>query len=110
MTGMPITITVTSNDIMEALSEPVSGIMEAIRTVLERTPPELAADIAERGILLTGGGSLVYGLDKLIEEKTGIGVIVSEKAISCVALGTGEAFGNIESIEQSMQDAENSYE
>ena len=110
LNGMPATVTVSSNDIMEALSEPVSGILEAVRTVLERTPPELAADIAERFILLTGGGSLVYGLDKLIEERTGIGVMVAEKAISCVALGTGEAFGNIEAIEQNMQDAENSLE
>jgi len=110
MTGMPVTIKVSSNEMMEALNEPVSNIIEAVRTVLERTPPELAADIAERSIVLTGGGSLIYGLDKLIGDRTGIGVIVSDRAISCVALGTGEAFGNIEAIEQSMQDAENSFE
>ena len=108
ITGMPITLTVSSNEMMEALYEPISSIMEAVRTVLERTPPELAADIAERSMVLTGGGSLIYGIDKLIEEKTGISVVVSENAISCVALGTGEAFNNIEAIEQSMQDAENS--
>ena len=110
MNGLPITITVSSYEMMEALNEPISGILEAIRSVLERTPPELVSDISERSIVLTGGGSLVYGLDKLIEEKTGIGVVVSDKAISCVAFGTGEAFNILEAIEQSMRDAENSLE
>ncbi|MCL2058448.1 MAG: rod shape-determining protein MreB [Oscillospiraceae bacterium] len=110
VTGLPITLTISSYEMMNALSEPVSGILEAVRSVLERTPPELAADIADRSIILTGGGSLVYGLDKLIEERTGIGVTVSDKAISCVALGTGEAFNMLESIEQSMREAENSLE
>ena len=110
VTGLPITVTISSYEMMEALLEPVSSIIEAVRSVLERTPPELASDIAERSIILTGGGSLIYGLDKLIEEKTGIGVTVSDKAISCVVLGTGEAFNMIEAIEQSMREAENSLE
>ena len=108
VTGLPITVTVSSYEMMEALSEPLSNIIEAIRTVLERTPPELASDIAEQSIILTGGGSLIYGLDKLIEQRTGIRVTVSDKAISCVALGTGEAFNMIETIEQRMREAESS--
>lgn len=101
ISGLPKTISVTSAEMMEALEEPMSSIIEAVHAVLERTPPELAADISDRGIVLTGGGSLVYGLDKLLQEKTGINVIIADDAISCVALGTGEALNNIEAIEQS---------
>ncbi|MFZ5986992.1 MAG: rod shape-determining protein [Bacillota bacterium] len=101
ISGLPKTITVSSTEIMEALEEPISSVVEAVHSVLERTPPELAADISDRGIVMTGGGSLVYGLDKLIQEKTGINVIVADDAISCVALGTGKALDNIEVIEQS---------
>lgn len=101
ISGLPKTISVTSSEMMEALEEPMSSIIEAVHAVLERTPPELAADISDRGIVLTGGGSLVYGLDKLLQEKTGINVIIADEAISCVALGTGEALNNIEAIEQS---------
>lgn len=101
ISGLPKTISVTSAEMMEALEEPMSSIIEAVHAVLERTPPELAADISDRGIVLTGGGSLVYGLDKLLQEKTGINVIIADEAISCVALGTGEALNNIEAIEQS---------
>lgn len=101
ISGLPKTITVTSTEIMEALEETISGIVEAVHSVLERTPPELAADISDRGIVMTGGGSLLYGLDKLIQEKTGINVVVADEAISCVALGTGKALDNIEAIEQS---------
>lgn len=101
ISGLPKTITVTSTEIMEALEEPISSIVEAVHSVLERTPPELAADISDRGIVMTGGGSLIYGLDKLLQEKTGINVIIADEAISCVALGTGKALDNIEAIEQS---------
>jgi rod shape-determining protein MreB len=101
ISGLPKTISVTSSEMMEALEEPMSSIVEAVHSVLEKTPPELAADISDRGIVLTGGGSLVYGLDKLLQEKTGINVIIAEDAVSCVALGTGEALNDIESIEQS---------
>ncbi len=101
ISGLPKTINVTSTEIMEALEEPISNIVEAVHAVLERTPPELAADISDRGIVLTGGGSLIYGLDKLLQEKTGINVLIADDAISCVALGTGEALNNIEAIEQS---------
>ncbi|MDR1209191.1 MAG: rod shape-determining protein MreB [Clostridiales bacterium] len=89
ITGLPKTITVTSDEMQEALSESVASIIEAVHMVLEKTPPELASDIADRGIVLTGGGSLLYGLDKLIKHKTGINAIIAEDAVSCVAIGTG---------------------
>lgn len=101
ISGLPKTITISSTEMMEALEEPISSIVEAVHSVLERTPPELAADISDRGIVMTGGGSLIYGLDKLLHEKTGINVIISDDSISCVALGTGRALDNIEAIEDS---------
>jgi len=90
ITGLPKTINVTSDEMMDALSEPITSIIESVYTVLEKTPPELASDIADRGIVMTGGGSLLYGLDKLIKEKTGINTIVAEDAVTCVAIGTGK--------------------
>lgn len=90
ITGLPKTISVSSDEMLEALQEPVSNIVEAVHAVLEKTPPELAADISDRGIVMTGGGCLLYGLDKLIKEKTGINVIIAEDAISSVAIGTGK--------------------
>lgn len=101
VSGLPKTIAVTSNEMLEALEEPTSNIIEAVHSVLEKTPPELAADISDRGIVMTGGGSLLNGLDKLIQEKTGIDVYIAEDAVSCVAVGTGKALDNIEAIEQS---------
>jgi len=89
ITGLPKNITVTSEEMHEALQESVEAIADAVHGVLERTPPELAADIFERGIVMTGGGSLLYGLDKLIQQKTGIHAMVAEDAVSCVAIGTG---------------------
>jgi len=90
ITGLPKNIVVSSIEMHEALMEPVLSIIEALHSVLEQTPPELAADISDRGIVMTGGGSLLYGLDKLIKEKTGINAIIAEDAISCVAIGTGK--------------------
>lgn len=101
VTGLPMTITVSSTEMMEALEECASTIVEAVHSVLEKTPPELAADIGDRGIVMTGGGSLIYGLDKLLQEKTGINVIIADDAVSCVALGTGQALENIEALERS---------
>ncbi|MCL2399282.1 MAG: rod shape-determining protein MreB [Defluviitaleaceae bacterium] len=89
ITGLPKTINVTSDEMQDALSEPVTSIIESVYMVLEKTPPELASDVADRGIVMTGGGALLYGLDKLIKEKTGINTIVAEDAVSCVAIGTG---------------------
>ncbi len=102
ISGLPKIITVNSSEMMEALEETVSSIVEAVHSVLERTPPELAADISDRGIVMTGGGSLLYGLDKLISEKTGINVTIAENAISCVALGTGKALDDIDAVEKSV--------
>ena len=90
LTGLPKNITVTSNEMLLALSESAQGIAEAVHNVLEHTPPELAADIIDRGIVMTGGGSLLYGLDKLIQERTGTNVMIADDAISCVAIGTGK--------------------
>lgn len=90
VTGLPKTITVTSDETMEALKETTSQIVEAVHSVLEKTPPELAADIADRGIVLTGGGCLLYGLEQLIEEKTGITTMTAEEPMTAVAIGTGK--------------------
>lgn len=90
VTGLPKTITVSSEETEEALREATSQIVEAVHSVLEKTPPELAADIADRGIVLTGGGCLLYGLEELIEEKTGITTMTSEDPMTAVAIGTGK--------------------
>ena len=95
MTGLPKTITVNSTEMMEAFEEPVERILEAVHNVLERTPPELVADISNNGIIMTGGGSLVDGFDKLITARTGIHTVVAEDAISCVAEGTGKSLDSL---------------
>ncbi|MDO4282012.1 MAG: rod shape-determining protein MreB [Clostridia bacterium] len=97
--GLPVEFEVTSEEIYEALRECAEKILEGVHSVLEETPPELAADISERGIYITGGGGLVDGLDKLIEERTGISVMIAEDAQSCVAIGTGKALNHIELLE-----------
>ena len=89
VTGLPKTISLTSEETEEALKETTAQIIEAIHQTLESTPPELAADIADRGIVLTGGGSLLYGLEDLIEEKTGIRTMTADYPTLCVAIGTG---------------------
>lgn len=88
-TGLPKTVRITSEDVREAMKESTAQIVEAVHSVLEKTPPELAADIVERGIVLTGGGALLDGLEELIEEKTGINTVTAENPISAVAVGTG---------------------
>lgn len=90
VTGLPSTVTVTSEETEIALKETTSQIVEAIHSVLETTPPELAADIADRGIVLTGGGSMLRGLEDLIESKTGINTMTAEEPMTCVAIGTGK--------------------
>ena len=90
ITGLPKTITVTSEEMEEALNDSVTSVVEAVHMVLEKTPPELASDISDRGIVMTGGGSLLYGLNKLISQRTGINTIIAEDAVSCVAIGTGQ--------------------
>ena len=97
--GLPKTVTVHSSEMLEALIEPALMIVDAVHSVLERTPPELAADISDKGIYMTGGGCLVDGLDKLLQEKTGINVMIAQDAISCVALGTGKALDTLDTLD-----------
>ena len=96
--GLPKTITIHSSEMLEAMIEPALMIVDAVHSVLEKTPPELAADIGDRGIYMTGGGCLVDGLDKLLQEKTGINVMIAQDTVSCVALGTGKALDNLDSL------------
>lgn len=100
LTGLPMNVEVGSSDMLEALKEPVQEIIEAIHEVLEKTPPELAADISTRGILMAGGGSLLYGMDKLIQKTTGITTKVAENAVECVAIGTGKSLDWVEVLEK----------
>ena len=99
-TGLPKTITVRSSEMLEALIEPAMQVVEAVHSVLERTPPELAADISDRGIYMTGGGCLIDGLDKLLQEQLGLNVMIAEDAVSCVALGTGKALDNLDVLDR----------
>ncbi|MFO7152448.1 MAG: rod shape-determining protein [Bacillota bacterium] len=96
VTGLPKTIKVNSEEIREALAEPVNSILDAIKVTLEKSPPELAADIMDRGIVMTGGGALLYGLDKLINHETGMPVHIAENPMECVALGTGKALEELD--------------
>jgi rod shape-determining protein MreB len=89
--GIPRSFTLNCNEIMEALQEPLSSIVQAVKSALEHTPPELASDIAESGIVLTGGGALLRDIDRLISEETGLPVIVAEDPLTCVARGGGRA-------------------
>ena len=100
VSGLPKTVVVTSTQIQQALSEPVEGIVEAVKITLEKTPPELASDIMDRGIVMTGGGSLLRNLDKLLSQETGMPVYVAEDALSCVALGTGKAVENVDVLKR----------
>lgn len=99
MTGLPRIFTVTSSEILEALDEPATRVVEAIHSVLERTPPELVGDISTNGIVMTGGGSLVWGFDQLIQSKTGIDTRVADEAVSCVAYGTGKLLDDLSSMQ-----------
>jgi rod shape-determining protein MreB len=89
--GIPRSFTLNSNEILESLQEPLAGIVGAVKMALEQTPPELGSDVAERGIVLTGGGALLRDFDRLIEEETGLPVIVAEDPLTCVARGGGRA-------------------
>lgn len=98
VTGLPRIITLKIEEVNEAIAEPLDSIVAVTKDVLEKTPPELAGDIINKGIILTGGGALLHGLDSLISEKTGLHVYIPEDAISCVAIGTGFALENIDKI------------
>ena len=95
VSGLPKTLTVTADEITEALTDTVNAIVDAVKVTLEKCPPELSADIMDRGIVLTGGGALLRNLDKLLARETGMPVIVSEHPLDCVAIGTGRALDNI---------------
>ena len=97
ISGLPRKVRVAGNEILEALEEPMQLVFEAVHNVLERTPPELSADISANGICMTGGGSLLYGLDRMLAEKTKVPCYVAEDAVSCVAIGTGKALEDLDS-------------
>ncbi|MGQ0600617.1 MAG: rod shape-determining protein [Anaerolineales bacterium] len=98
--GLPRTVTLTTNEVAEALIEPLSAITGVVKGVLERTPPELASDVIERGMLLCGGSALLRGIDKLLTKETGIAAYVAENPMACVALGTGRAFKYLETLKR----------
>ena len=102
--GLPKNIMITSEEIREALADPLALVMEAIRITLERTPPELSADIIDHGITLTGGGALLRGLDKLIEKETGMPVYIGEDPLDCVAKGTGKVLECIEQLHERLSE------
>jgi rod shape-determining protein MreB len=102
VTGLPVNLDISSSDMLEALEETVTAIADAVHSVLEKTPPELAADISEKGIIMTGGGCLVKGLDKLISKRTGLEVAIADEAISCVAKGTGKSLEHMDALKDSL--------
>ena len=102
VTGLPKTVTVTSSEVREALEEPVHAILEAVKVTLEKTPPELAADIMDRGIVLAGGGSLLRGLDRLLVEETGMPVHIAEQPLTAVVMGTGIALEHFDLLQRIM--------
>lgn len=102
VSGLPRTVTITSTEIAEALEEPLAQVLEAIHMVLERTPPELVGDVSQNGIVLSGGGSLLWGLDKLISENTGIETILVDDALSCTAYGAGRMLQNLNDMNEGM--------
>lgn len=109
VTGLPRTVEVTSEEILEALEEPLDVICEAVHNVLEKTPPELAADVGESGIVITGGGAYLRGLDKRIQERTGITTMIADEADSCVAKGTGESLKYIDMISRNSLNRRETY-
>jgi rod shape-determining protein MreB len=100
VTGIPKTLEVDSNEIRDALSETVNAIVEAVRIALERTPPELAADIVDKGIVLAGGGALLRNLDVLLREETGLPVVIAEDPLSCVVLGSGKVLDELDLLKR----------
>ncbi|MET0680582.1 MAG: rod shape-determining protein, partial [Burkholderiales bacterium] len=96
--GIPRSFTISSNEVLEALTEPLNQIVSAVKSALEQTPPELGADIAEKGMVVTGGGALLRDLDRLLMEETGLPVIVAEDPLSCVVRGSGKALETMEKL------------
>ncbi|MFA6984104.1 MAG: rod shape-determining protein MreB [Sedimentibacter sp.] len=102
VTGLPVNLTISSSDSLEAIEETITTIADAVHSVLEKTPPELAADISEKGIVMTGGGSLIHGMDKLLEKRTGLNVTIAEDAVSCVAKGTGQSLEHMDVLKDAL--------
>ncbi|HLJ62334.1 MAG TPA: rod shape-determining protein [bacterium] len=100
VSGLPRTVRMTGTEIREAMAEPIAAIVEAVKMTLERTPPELAADIVDRGIIMAGGGALLRGLDRLLGEETGMPVMITDDPLSSVVLGTGRALEEIETLKK----------
>lgn len=100
ITGLPKTLNITSTEILEALRDPINSIIEAIKATLEKTPPELAADIMDKGIMLTGGGSLLDGLDNLVRQETGMPVRIADNPLDCVVIGAGKVIEEIEVLKR----------
>ena len=109
VTGLPRDVSMTSTDMLEAMEEPLQAVCEAAHSVLERTPPELAADISDTGLVLTGGGAMLWGIDKRITQRTGLKVTIAEDPTSCVAIGTGKALDNISIVENSRLNKRHAY-
>jgi rod shape-determining protein MreB len=105
ISGLPRTVTITSSEIREAMTEPVSAIVDAVRDTLEKTPPELAADIIDRGIVLAGGGALLQGLDELISHETEVPVHIADDPLSCVVLGTGKVLEEFQTLRRVLGDS-----
>ncbi|MBF0127088.1 MAG: rod shape-determining protein, partial [Magnetococcales bacterium] len=102
--GVPKHQVISDPEILEALAEPINAIVEGVRVALERTPPELAGDIVDRGIVLTGGGALLRGLDLLLSEETGLPVIIADDPLSCVVMGSGRALEELDSMSDILMD------
>ena len=98
--GLPRSVVVNSGEVVEALQEPLAIIVGAVRTVLEKTPPELASDIIDRGLVLCGGGSLLRSMDRLLTKETGVPAYVAENPLACVALGTSKAFRHLDLLKR----------
>jgi rod shape-determining protein MreB len=109
MSGLPENITISSEEIREALTEPLSHVVEAVKVTLEKTPPELASDIIDTGIMLAGGGALLKGLDLLIHSETGMPVKIAERPLDCVADGTGKVLENIDKLVDVLNDDDSKY-
>jgi rod shape-determining protein MreB len=102
VSGLPKTIEITSDEVTEAIAEPLLTIVGVVKSVLERTPPELASDVIDRGIVMTGGGALLRNFDRLLTKETGVPCFVADNPIACVALGAGKALEDFEVIRRSL--------
>ncbi len=100
MSGLPKTIVVSTDEIRRSIEEPVSAIIDAVKVTLDRTPPELAADIMEQGIVLTGGGALLHGLESRLQHETGMPIVVARDPLNCVAIGSGQCLEEFEALKR----------